>query len=77
MTVEDLFSRFSLGIEIGFSIPATLVVEALEECIRLYGIPRVIRTDQGPEFTSLLFQKFIQKYGICHELWCLLSFSLF
>ena len=67
MTVEDLFSRFSLGIDCRFSIPAKIVVEILEDCIRLYGIPGIIRIDQGPEFRSLTFQKFIQKYGIRHE----------
>ena len=41
MTVEDLFSRFSLGIEVGFSITAKVVIEVIEECLRLYGIPRI------------------------------------
>jgi putative transposase len=67
MTVEDLFSRLSPGIDVRFSIPAKTVIEVLEECIQLYGIPRIIRTDQGPEFRSQTFQKFIQKYGIRHE----------
>ena len=67
MTVEDLFSRFSLGIEVGFSITAKVVIEVIKECLRLYGIPRIIRTDQGPEFRSLTFEKFIQKHGIRHE----------
>lgn len=67
MTVEDLFSRFSLAIDSQFSIPAKSVIESLQECIRLYGIPRIIRTDQGPEFRSLTFQKFVQKHGIRHE----------
>lgn len=67
MTVEDLFSRFCLAIEVGFSIPTKAVVEVLEGCMKIYGLPRIIRTDQGPEFRSLGLQKFIQKQGICHE----------
>ncbi len=67
MTVEELLSRFSLGIEVGFSIPAKVVIEVLEECFRVYGIPRIIRTDQGPEFRSINFEKFIQKHGIRQE----------
>lgn len=67
MTVEDLFSRLSPCINVRFSIPAKAVIEVFEECIQRYGIPRIIRTDQGPEFRSLTFQKFIQKYGIRHE----------
>jgi putative transposase len=67
MTVEDLFSRFSPGIKVSFSIPAKQIVEFLEELFRLYGVPRIIITDQGPEFRSLDFQKFIQKHRIRHE----------
>ncbi|WP_460176639.1 IS3 family transposase [Thermodesulfovibrio hydrogeniphilus] len=67
MTIEELLSRFSLGIEVGFSITAKVVIEVLEECFRVYGIPRIIRTDQGPEFRSLSFEKFIRKHGIRHE----------
>ncbi len=67
MTIEDIFSRFSPGIDVQFSIPAHRVIEVLEECIRIYGKPKIIRTDQGPEFRSRSFQKFLQKYGIRHE----------
>jgi len=67
LTVEDIFSRFSLGIDCGFSIPAKVVIEVLKDCIGLYGIPGIIRTDQGSEFRSLTFERFIQKYGIRHE----------
>jgi len=56
-----------LRIDCKFSIPAKVVIEVLTDCIGLYGIPGIIRTDQGPEFQSLTFQKFIQKYGIRHE----------
>jgi len=67
ITVEDIFSRFCPGIDVQFSIPARIAVEVLEKCFGLFGIPRIIRTDQGPEFRSLTFQKFLQKQGIRHE----------
>lgn len=67
LTATDLFSRFSLAIDCQFSIPAKSMIETLQECIRRYGIPRIIRTDQGPEFRSLTFQKFVQKHGMRHE----------
>lgn len=67
MTVGDVFSRFSPGIDSQFSIPAKRAVEVLEECIRVFGAPRIIRSDQGPEFRSRTFQKFLQKHGIRHE----------
>lgn len=67
MTIEDLFSRFSVGIDGQLSIPANRIIKVLEDCIQIYGIPRIIRTDQGPEFRSLTLQKFLQKHGIHHE----------
>ncbi len=41
-----------MGIEVGFSIPAKVVIEVLKDCFRVYGIPRIVRTDQGPEFAG-------------------------
>jgi putative transposase len=67
ITIEDIFSRFCPGIDVHFSIPARIAVEVLEKCIGLFGIPGIIRTDQGTEFRSLTFQKFLQKQGIRHE----------
>ncbi len=67
MPVEDLFSRFSPGIDIQFSIPSERVVEFLEECFRICGKPEVIRTDQGPEFRGKAFERFLERQRIRHE----------
>ncbi len=56
-----------MGIEVGFSIPTKVVIEVLKDYFRVYGIPKIIRTDQRPEFRSINFEKFIRKYGICHK----------
>jgi putative transposase len=67
MPVEDLFSRFVLEIDVQLSITADRVILVLEECFRLYGQPRILRSDQGPEFRSRTLQKFVQRHGIRHE----------
>lgn len=67
MPMEDLFSRFSLYIDVQFNISSKRLIFVMEECFHMHGMPRIIRTDQGPEFRSLAFQKFVQKYGIRHE----------
>lgn len=67
MPIEDLFSRFVIAIDVQFSIPAQGVISVLQECFGIYAIPRIIRTDQGPEFRSIKFQKFVKQYGIRHE----------
>lgn len=67
MPVQDIFSRYVLDIEVQFSITSANVISVLEGCFDRFGIPRVIRTDQGPEFRSRTFDKFIKQYGIRHE----------
>ena len=59
LNVIDHFNRKCLGIRIGFNMPARLVIQAVEQIIELHGKPKRIRTDNGPEFRSKLFQKWL------------------
>ncbi|HHW19963.1 hypothetical protein [Thermodesulfovibrio thiophilus] len=43
------------------SITAKLVVEILKQCMKVYGIPTVIRTYQGSAFITISFQNFYSK----------------
>lgn len=62
--VIDESNREALGIEVGTSIPSTRIIRVLERLIDLYGQPAALRTDNGPEFTSALFQDWCQQRGI-------------
>lgn len=64
LNVVDHFNRRCLGIKINYSLPARLVIEKLEQLIELHGKPERIRTDNGPEFTSKLFQVWLKNKGI-------------
>ena len=55
----DHHNRQCNGIEIRFSFPARCVIDFLERAIAYYGKPKRIRTDNGPEFTSKQFQKWL------------------
>jgi putative transposase len=57
--VMDDCSREVLAIEIDTSLSARRIIRTLDKVIKQRGIPRAIRTDNGPEFTSKDF-----------ELWC-------
>ncbi len=57
--VMDDGSREVLAIEIDTSLSAKRVIRTLQQIIGYRGKPRMIRTDNGPEFTSKDF-----------ELWC-------
>ena len=45
-------------------MPAWRVINKLNQVIEKYGKPSGIRTDNGPEFTSHLFQSWLEKTGI-------------
>lgn len=51
-TLVDHFSRESLAIEVGQSLTGGDVVRTLDQVAQARGVPRQIRLDNGPEFTS-------------------------
>jgi len=64
LNIVDHFNRECIGIKIGFNIPARVLIGYLEQRIEIHGKPARIRTDNGPEFRSKLFQKWLEKNDI-------------
>jgi putative transposase len=58
--IVDHYSRFFITSKISSSIPARMVIEYLENAFEMYGKPERIRTDNGPEFRSKLFQLWLK-----------------
>ena len=52
LTVVDEWTRECLAIEAGTSIRATRVIEVLQKLFEEYGVPQVLRSDNGPEFIA-------------------------
>lgn len=52
LTVVDDFTRYCLAIAVDTSIPGARVVQVLEQLTEEHGLPEVIVTDNGPEFTG-------------------------
>ena len=50
--VLDDFNREGLTIEVDLALPAARVVQALDPLIEWRGLPKVIRSDNGPEYLS-------------------------
>lgn len=63
-TVVDNFSRLCPVIKVAGSLPSSLVVEALERAIESHGKPSIIRVDNGPEFTSKVFDSWAYAHRI-------------
>lgn len=64
LNIIDQYNRKCLEIAISYSIPSRKVIEILQRTIDEYGKPKGIRTDNGPEFTSCLFQNWLEKNNI-------------
>lgn len=64
LNIVDHFNRECIGINVCFNSPARVVINYLEQRIELHGKPQRIRTDNGPEFRSKLFQKWLHNKDI-------------
>ena len=60
----DDCNREALINEAYYSIPAEKLVERLKDLIRERGLPKTIRTDNGPEFISKSFRTFCEQNKI-------------
>ena len=52
LTIVDAFSKLSPAIDVRQRYRGADVVETLERVTAVYGLPKSIRVDQGPEFIS-------------------------
>jgi len=57
--VMDWYSRRVLSQRISITMDTSFCLDALEEAIEKYGKPEIMNTDQGSQFTSLAFTKFL------------------
>jgi len=64
LNVIDDFNREGLGIEVDFSLPAERLIRTLDNIIEWRGKPKVIRSDNGPEYISGLLVTWAEKHNI-------------
>ena len=64
LNIVDEFSRECMAIHPSHSIPAVRVIEVLERLREKRGLPEVIVTDNGSEFTSRAFDAWAYSRGI-------------
>ena len=68
LTVADDFSHECVDIAVDFGISGQYVTRLLDQAAVFRGYPAVMRTDNGPEFTSRVFMGWVQTHGIRHIL---------
>lgn len=64
LTVVDEFTRESLAIDVAGSIRSRRVIEVLARLVATRGAPKVLRSDNGPEFVSRALLAWILGSGI-------------
>ena len=62
----DAYSRYR-EVDIIHSTSATATINKLDRIFATHGIPKVVRSDNGPPFTSNEIQQFMQEKGIVHQ----------
>jgi len=64
LTVVDEFTRESLAIDVAGSIRSRRVIDILAQLISVRGAPKVLRSDNGPEFVSRALLKWSVAQGM-------------
>lgn len=64
LTVLDEFTRECLAIDVAGSIRSGRVIEVLSRLVTLYGAPKYLRSDNGPEFVSRAVLRWLTQSNI-------------
>ena len=64
VAVLDWYSRKVLSWRVSITMDVHFCIEALEEAINVHGVPEIVNTDQGSQFTSQAFTGLLKKKGI-------------
>lgn len=62
--IIDWYSRFVVGWALSDTLDTAPVLAAVEKAITAYGIPAIINSDQGSQFTSTEYTNFLKSRGI-------------
>jgi len=62
--VIDWYSRKILSWRVSITMDVQFCLDAVQEAIDNYGVPEIFNTDQGSQFTSLVFTELLKAYGI-------------
>ena len=64
LAIEDEFTRESLALEVERSMKACDVIDVLTQLMVIRGVPKHIRSDNGPEFIAHAIRRFLERAGV-------------
>lgn len=62
--IIDLYSRYVVGWSVSNTMSAEWTTGIMEEAINRHGVPAIVNTDQGSQFTSEIFTGMLKSKGI-------------
>ena len=66
--IIDWHSRYLLGWKLSNTLTADFCIEALKEAVAQHGVPGIINTDQGSQFTSVEYTATVAGFDIRHSM---------
>lgn len=64
LTIVDDFCKEAVNLAVDFGISVHYVTRVLDQAARFRGYPKVIRADQGPEFTGKALDQWAYQHGV-------------
>lgn len=64
LLIEDEFTREGLAVEVSRSIKSRDVIDVLCQVMLIRGVPKHIRSDNGPEFIARAIRSYLKKTGV-------------
>lgn len=68
VAIIDWYSRKIVGWELADTLETYHVLKAVEDAVEEHGIPAIINSDQGSQFTSLEYRELLKKYHITQSM---------
>ena len=65
LVIFDVYSRFVVGWSVSNTMETSWIIKILEQAIKQYGIPEIINSDQGSQFTSQEYVSYIKSLETC------------
>ncbi|XP_061877148.1 uncharacterized protein K02A2.6-like isoform X1 [Entelurus aequoreus] len=66
MVIVDDYTRYPV-VDILHAISSSVVIPRMDNIFSMFGIPRVVKTDNGPPFNGSQFSQFAQHMGFHHR----------
>jgi transposase InsO family protein len=64
LSIVDEYTRECVALEIGRGITADRVIDVLADLFRIRGVPKHIRSDNGPEFIAQAIRQWLAQAGV-------------